>query len=322
MSVVRSFFAFFQCSFSSLIQRFRFQFFPLERINVAFLLLIRLFSLLCLVLKGRLHWTNERRCLTYTHSLSLALSLSIYVLLGFCVCALISCFLLIPPFARAFIYINLFVVYLIFNEFQSARVHVHILFGAKTEQRRTRVQLQNGGKNMQVIWVYGLVFAMKQIYGYFLFCVCNKNRWLLNVWRVCVNEQGNNGAGETERDRDRAMYACECVSASVTVCRLAVCLHVYFYLFAFISYKRFFLWCFSVRFMHWVVVVVVAAVTVTTAPYRSLFCLRRPMSKKDKYKTKWKKKKSELAQKRALPTITTTMENDTTAKKRKRNGLW
>lgn len=42
------------------------------------------------------------------------------------------------PFARAFIYINLFVVYLIFNEFQSARVHVHILFGAKTEQRQSR----------------------------------------------------------------------------------------------------------------------------------------------------------------------------------------
>lgn len=52
------------------------------------------------------------------------------------------------PFARAFIYINLFAVYLIFNEFQSARVHVHILFGATkknthtdTKQRRKKIEV-------------------------------------------------------------------------------------------------------------------------------------------------------------------------------------
>lgn len=90
----------------------------------------------------------------------------------------------------SFIYINLFVVYLIFNEFQSARVHVHILFGAKTEQRRARAKVaKKRKKTAQVIWVYGLVFAMKQIYGHFLFCVRNKKKCWLH-YEYVTNEYG------------------------------------------------------------------------------------------------------------------------------------
>lgn len=108
--LLRTFFALRFSVSASWVLRPDFNIFPLKHINVAVLLLIRLFSLCLRILKGWLHWTGEL----------LLLQLCFFF-------TLISCFLHIP-LSRAFIYINLFAVYLIFNEFQSARVHVQYTY--------------------------------------------------------------------------------------------------------------------------------------------------------------------------------------------------
>lgn len=242
----------------------------------------------------------------FTHSLFFA---SIRALSYAQICARTS--------ALSFIYINLFVVYLIFNEFQSARVHVHILFGAKTEQRRTRANVKKRRKKTaQAIWVYGLVFAMKQIYGYFLFCVCNKKKsagCIMSMWRASI-----------KRRKDMWVFLCSHVCVYVSVTR---CVDLQFvYMFAFIYLRLFhsnisfcdvllFLIMFAARsfFIHFLLLLLLLF-----SNWLIFFRSAAPESTKKKTSTKRNKWRKNNSKKRSIAdTITTTMANDTAAKNRK-----